>query len=363
MSSVLLLCAVLLGASSDGLGTARAAHAQVEQALGQAHAEVVAGEGTLHALTQTIAEEKARRSGAPSLFVPATLESHLAESQRQAEALARARDREAALSQQAAQAREALYRALTQEIALREPGARDAAALNALQALQAERASVAPAGPGAVAAPAFQGGTDDPRELHERADALRDQADKLGRQATALDARIEAARQQQRLEKQLRRLTGSEGLFDETDRRVRLTRSDATGAAADRPAGGTRTTGTVDHSSPSASLSSAHPPSVDHSTAPSVGLNPGGTTPPAANSAPVPAPRTDAPAPSLSAPSSEQVGHASGEVVRPEELESRGNAPELDDESLESMLRARTQVQQRRQALEAQAKQLDASIR
>ena len=359
-----LLVAVLLGALPEGLGPARAAHDQAELALSQAHAEVVAGEAQLHALTDTIAEEKLRRSSAPSLFVPATLEAHLAESQRQAEALARARDREAARSQQAVQSREALYRALSQEIAARAPTAQDTAALQALQALQAERAAVAPAGPRAVAAPTFRGGTDDPRELHERADALRDQADKLGRQATALDARIDAARQQQKLEQQLRRLSGSEGLFDESDRRVRINRADAT-AASDRSTGVAHGTGGgSDHpvTRPSA-VSASRPPPTDHSTAPTVGLSsPSGGTAPTA-SAPAPTPRTDSPAPAVSAPVSEQVAHSSGEVVRPEELETRGEGRDLDDESLESLLRARSQVLQRRQALEAQAKQLDASIR
>lgn len=364
MSAAVLLCLALVTASPAPVGPSRAAYQQAQQALEQAHAAVVAQEGQLRVLADAIAAEKLRRSTSPSLFVPATLEAELAESQRQADALVQARAQEALRQGELQRSREALYQALNQEIAAREPSARGAAALQALQALQAERAAVAPASSAQVPAPSFQGGTDDPRELHERADALRDQADKLARQEAALDARIQAARQQAKLEKQLRRLAGSEGLFDEADRRVRVTRSEPAGAtmAADRTAGGP---GHGSSTPPTASptiATTTRLPTVDQPAPTSMTGNqgPGLSPPPSGGLAASPPPRTDSPAPAVAAPTTEQTGHISGEVVRAEELQTRPDPLDDGEDALPALLRAKSQVAQRRQALESQARQLDA---
>lgn len=76
--------------------------------------------------------------------------------------------------------------------------------------------------------------TDDPEELLEQADLLRDNEEKLRRELKSLDARISQRREEIELDRRVQRFMGEESMFDDQDRRLRLQRKDA--LAGDAPA-------------------------------------------------------------------------------------------------------------------------------
>ncbi len=68
---------------------------------------------------------------------------------------------------------------------------------------------------------------EDPEDLLERADALRDAQDKLQKKVALLEVRISEVRDERELDRRMNDFLGEESLFDEQDRRIRL-RKDAT---------------------------------------------------------------------------------------------------------------------------------------
>ena len=74
--------------------------------------------------------------------------------------------------------------------------------------------------------------TDDPEELLEQADLLRDNEEKLRREVKALDARISQRREEIDLDRRVQRFMGEESMFDDQDRRLRLQRKDAVAGEA-----------------------------------------------------------------------------------------------------------------------------------
>lgn len=362
MKPALLIALVL--AASPALDSARAGYGSAKDALAAAHAQVAAQQHALDALSAQIAADKARQPGQP-LFVPGALEHELAQSQALSDALAKSRAAESVRAAQLESARGALYQALSSEISAREAqGAHDAAALDVLAKLQAERAQVEPSSQGAVAAPQFSKPTDDPTLLRERADALRDQADKIGKQQVALAARIQSARDQAELESQLRQLNGDESLFDESDRRVRVSRQ--SGVAADtQSTTGTPALGTTGGTGAAGATGGG---GGERNTATEayggygsadLGGTPDQNGPGAFSSAPPPSPAQPQAQPdAVPVPNAPSV--QSGELVRPDQL-SRTSAATLDDDaSLGELLRAQKQLEAQREALEAQARALDA---
>lgn len=356
MKAGLLIALWLAAAPATPVDSARQGYAQAEAALQSAHATVTAEQARLDALSADIARAKSQQAGQPALFVPGELEKKLAQSQALADALDKSRAGERARAADDEKARAALYQALSTEIAAREAGVRDPAALAQLQQLQAERAKLAPSAGAQVQAPTFAKPSDDPKELRERADALRDQADKLSRQEGALQQRIQAARDQAQLDQQLRRLSGDDALFDESDRRIRVSRTDSTGAAAD-----SRTTAAAPGSSttlgttPTAGVPAKQGGSDTNTGAVGSPTNMGAGMP--SSSATV-----DQPSPSVSAAASE-VGSPvtrSGELVRPDDFSRGASAGDDGEESLPSLLAAQQRLEQERARLEAQAKVLDA---
>lgn len=88
--------------------------------------------------------------------------------------------------------------------------------------------------------------SDDPEDLLEQADLLKDNEDKVRRQLQSLEKRIAEAKQERDLDNRVRQFLGDEALFDENDRRLRVTRTENAAPAPvgnDVPAngvGGTR---------------------------------------------------------------------------------------------------------------------------
>ncbi len=97
--------------------------------------------------------------------------------------------------------------------------------LNQFKTLRAEREQVRAALPPArVPALEAQRFSEDPTELLEQADAMRDNEDKVRRELKALENRIAEAKSERALDGRVRQFLGEESLFDDQDRRLRVRR-------------------------------------------------------------------------------------------------------------------------------------------
>lgn len=107
------------------------------------------------------------------------------------------------------------------------------AIIDQLRKLRAERESVRAALPAAKlpSLDTFKP-TDDPEELLEQADLLRDNEEKVRRELKALDARITQRREEVELDRRVQRFMGEESMFDDQDRRLRLQRKDTVSGEA-----------------------------------------------------------------------------------------------------------------------------------
>jgi hypothetical protein len=74
--------------------------------------------------------------------------------------------------------------------------------------------------------------SDDPEELLEQADLLRDNQEKLERELKAMDARIAERREEAELDRRVQRFMGEESMFDDQDRRLRVQRTEVLSSAA-----------------------------------------------------------------------------------------------------------------------------------
>lgn len=74
--------------------------------------------------------------------------------------------------------------------------------------------------------------SDDPEELLEQADLLRDNEEKLRRELKSLEARIAERRDEVELDRRVQRFMGEESMFDDGDRRLRVQRTVTTQATA-----------------------------------------------------------------------------------------------------------------------------------
>jgi hypothetical protein len=92
-----------------------------------------------------------------------------------------------------------------------------------LQAVRAEREKLRASAP-LRAVPSLQPTriAQEPEELLRQVDALRDAEDKAKRQLLAVDARIGELREEQALDRRMRDFIGEQALFDDQDRRFRL---------------------------------------------------------------------------------------------------------------------------------------------
>mgnify|MGYP000879205568 CR=1 FL=1 len=70
--------------------------------------------------------------------------------------------------------------------------------------------------------------SDDPEELLEQADLLRDNEEKVRRQLQQLEARITERREELELDARMQRFLGEESMFDDGDRRLRVQRTTMT---------------------------------------------------------------------------------------------------------------------------------------
>ena len=134
--------------------------------------------------------------------------------------------------------------------------------------------------------------SDDPEELLEQADLLRDNEEKLAKELRALEARIAERREEVELDRRVQRFLGEESMFDDQDRRLRVQRTttsqtDSPPLSTGSPGGGNGSTeynqtagsqqDTAGGFTPQAA--SAPPPSRDTGTPPPLGgLDKGGVS-------------------------------------------------------------------------------------
>ncbi len=90
--------------------------------------------------------------------------------------------------------------------------------------------------------------SDDPEELLEQADLLRDNEEKLRRELKAVEVRLAERRDEIELDRRVQRFMGEESMFDDSDRRLRVQRTITTPATApaatDSATGGTQANAT-----------------------------------------------------------------------------------------------------------------------
>ncbi len=115
------------------------------------------------------------------------------------------------------------------------------------KALRNEREQVRAALP-AAKVPALEAlrFSEDPSELLEQADAMRDNEDKVRRELKALEGRIAEAKSERELDGRVRQFLGEESLFDDQDRRLRVRRETPSDFAAGPALGTTDTARSAD---------------------------------------------------------------------------------------------------------------------
>lgn len=97
--------------------------------------------------------------------------------------------------------------------------------LRQFKTVRAEREQVRAALPAArVPAVGAIRASEDPIELLEQADAMRDNEDKVHRELKVLEGRISEAKSERELDGRVRQFLGEESLFDDQDRRLRVRR-------------------------------------------------------------------------------------------------------------------------------------------
>ncbi|SET91575.1 TetR family transcriptional regulator [Stigmatella erecta] len=295
----LLLC-LLLGApawAATGLEASRGTAQQARTAVRTLRERQQALRQELNGLAGRIETLKAQRQG--RLTAGPELEQALRRSQELSGELTGLAQAVAGAEGESERAHLALHAALSE--ALEQARAawdatsdrnRRATLLTRMRELRAEREAVRAALPASrVPALGRAEASDDPTDLLEQADALRDSGDKVRQRLTALKSRITEVREERELERRMSDFLGEERMFDEQDRNMRL-RLSATGLSPQLDARDGNTEGVAAGPPPSAPPPADTP--VDTSPGggepplplPEVGGVPGPTAPPA--TAPVP---------------------------------------------------------------------------
>ncbi len=239
---------------------AQAARAQVNEARSQQMSKTL----ELNRLSAHIEALKAKQKG--RLLPGSELDGSLKQSQELSGALTTLAQTVSAREGELEQANLALLSAVTEQMrALRADFDRQTShaarqgIIERMKALKAEREQVRAALPAAqVPALAALKDSDDPTELLEQADQVRDDEDKVRDQLKALDARISEAKAERELDSRMRDFVSEDSLFDEHDRRLRV-RHETFENAPDKTAGGDTQQGAFNNN-PAAPVPAPPPP-------------------------------------------------------------------------------------------------------
>jgi hypothetical protein len=228
--SIPLLC-LLLGApvwAATGLEAVRTQAQAARTEVRTLRERQQALRGELNGLAERIETLKAQRQG--KLTSSAELDQALKRSQELSGALTGLAQGVASAEGESERAHVALHAALSEELARvqatwdstqdRQERAR---LVSRMRELRTERDAVRAALPASqVPALGRADASDDPEDLLEQADALRDSEDKVKQRLKVLKARITEVREERDLERRMSDFLGEEAMFDEQDRRLRL---------------------------------------------------------------------------------------------------------------------------------------------
>jgi hypothetical protein len=228
--SALLLC-LLLGVPAwalTGLEAARSKAQAARSGVRTLRERQQSLRGELNGLAERIETLKAAQQG--KLTPSAELDSALKRSQELSGTLTGLAQSVAGAEGESERAHLELHAALSEELS-RVKSAWDATEnrqerarlLSRMRDLRAEREAVRAALPASqVPALGRADVSDDPEDLLEQADALRDSEDKVKQRLKALKARIAEVREERDLERRMNDFLGEDAMFDEQDRRLRL---------------------------------------------------------------------------------------------------------------------------------------------
>lgn len=241
--SLMLFVSPALAASQ--LDTLKATAASARQAVNDTRHEQMAKTQELNQLSGRIEALKANAKG--KLLPGSELDSALKQSQELSGVLTSLAQSLSEKENALEQSNLSLLTAMTDEMkSLRAEFDRQtshagrAATIAKMKALKAEREQVRAAIPSAkVPALSNLKDSDDPTELLEQADQVRDDEDKVRSQLKALETRINEAKAERDLDNRMRQFSGEENLFDDQDRRLRVRREtfeNAAGGVTQNPA-------------------------------------------------------------------------------------------------------------------------------
>jgi hypothetical protein len=228
--STLLLC-LLLGAPAWALTGLEAVRAKAQAARTEVRTlreRQQALRGELNGLAERIEALKAAQQG--KLTPSAELDQALKRSQELSGTLTGLAQSVASAEGESGRAHLALHEVLSEELS-RVKAAWDstenrqdrARLVSRMRELRAEREAVRAALPASqVPALGRADTSDDPEDLLEQADVLRDSEDKVKQRLKTLKARIAEVREERDLERRMNDFLGEEAMFDEQDRRLRL---------------------------------------------------------------------------------------------------------------------------------------------
>ncbi len=255
--AVAMLLAANPGFGASSLETLRAASEQSFQQLTQLRAERTVTRGELDAVAAQIAQSKGQAKG--KLLPGRQLQDLLRRSQELSNKLTNLATAIATQETDLQHRNGLLLDALSQEIArLRHDwetskGRDDRSDLvRAMRSLRSEQQRIRGTLP-TTTLPTFAGGkaSDDPEDLLEQADTLRDSEDKVRRQLQALNAQIADAREQRDLERRMGEFLADQSIFDEHDRRFRTQAGGSSAPTVGSPVSGVaRSPGPVDSPAP-----------------------------------------------------------------------------------------------------------------
>jgi hypothetical protein len=228
--SALLLC-LLLGVPAWALTGLEAVRAKAQAARTEVRTlreRQQSLRGELNGLAERIEALKAAQQG--KLTPSADLDQALKRSQELSGTLTGLAQSVASAESESERAHLGLHEALSEELSRvkaswdsTEDRQDRARLLSRMRELRAEREAVRAALPASqVPALGRADTSDDPEDLLEQADALRDSEDKVKQRLKALKARIAEVREERDLERRMNDFLGEEAMFDEQDRRLRL---------------------------------------------------------------------------------------------------------------------------------------------
>ena len=236
-------------------------------------------------LGQVARRIEAAKAGGSGVLPRAELDGLLQRSQELSNELTQLAQRLAADEAKALGADEALLSALAEQLAslrakaLEAPRAERPALVAQLKRLREQQSRVLARLPAASVPALPTRASDDPEELLEQADALRDGEDKVRARMELVRQRLTHAQAARELDRRMGDFSRDDALFDDSDRRFRLRREVASEAAQDRsqPSSGAATELQSTASAPSAP-SDAAPMGSSGAPSPANASPQGGTT-------------------------------------------------------------------------------------